>query len=159
MSHARSFVLRGSLLPAAALVAICLAAGCGDTSGVGKTFPVSGKLTLDDKPLTAASTIVLFKPDGAKGNTTPFEPTGTVDGEGNYRLFTKGQRGAPPGWYKVVVTATEYRPEEVKGPRRHHPTPKSLVPGKYGQAATTPVVVEVVENPGPGAYDVKLTSK
>jgi hypothetical protein len=51
--------------------------GCSDPSGVGKTFPVSGKLRIDDRPLTAASTVVLFKPDAARGNTTAFEPIGT----------------------------------------------------------------------------------
>jgi hypothetical protein len=138
---------------------VFLAFGCGDTSDVGKTFPVSGKVTLDDSPVTAASAIILFKPDAGRGNTSPFEPTGTVDAEGNYRLFTKGKAGAPPGWYKVVVTATEPRGADEKVPKNHRPGPRSLLPAGYGQAATTKVAIEVVENPAPDAYDVKLTSK
>src|SRR5262245_27234201 len=86
-----------------------LAAGCAD-SGVGKTYPVRGKVTIDGVPLTAPNTVILFKPDTAKGNNSPFEPTGTVDGEGNYTLRTKGKKGAPPGWYRVAVTATEATP-------------------------------------------------
>lgn len=136
-----------------------LACGCADTSGVGKTFPVAGKVTLDDQPVTAASTIVLFKPDPARGNTSPFEPTASVDGQGNYTLSTKGKSGAPPGWYKVVVTATEPRGADEKGPRNHRPGPRSLLPAVYGQAATTTVAFEVVESPAPGAYDVKLSGK
>jgi hypothetical protein len=158
MSRLRSVPFRGSLFLATALCFTLVASGCGDDSGVGKTFPVSGKITLDDSPLTAPSTIILFKPDSAKGNTSPFEPTGTVDSQGNYTLATKGKNGAPPGWYKVIVTATEFHPDESKGPRRHHPTPKSLVPARYGQAATT-VSIEVVESPAAGAYYLKLTRK
>jgi hypothetical protein len=138
---------------------VFLGPGCGDSSGVGKTVPVAGTVTLDDKPVTATSTIVLFKPDASRGNTSPFEATGTVDGEGNYRLSTKGKKGAPPGWYKVVVTATEPREAEAKGPLNHRPGPKSLLPARYGEAATTTVAIEVVEGPASGAYDVKLTSK
>jgi hypothetical protein len=33
------------------------------------------------------------------------------------------------------------------------------VPARYGLAATTPVAIEVVEKPEPGAYDVKLSSR
>jgi hypothetical protein len=141
------------------LLCALVASGCGDASGVGKTFPVRGKLTLDDQPLTAASTVVLFKPDVGRGNTSPFEPTGTVDGQGSYTLSTRGKKGAPPGWYRVVVTATEVRTSDGKATGQHRPTPRSLVPPRYGQAATTPVAIEVVEGPAPSAYDVKLTSK
>jgi hypothetical protein len=96
MSYLRCFLFRGSPLPATALLFVSLASGCGDASGVGKTLPVTGKVTLDDSPLTAPSTIVLFKPDAAGGNASPFEPAGTVDGQGNYTLFTRGKKGGPP---------------------------------------------------------------
>jgi hypothetical protein len=133
-------------------------AGCGDASGVGPTFPVSGKVTLNGAPLTAASTIVLFKPDTAKGNTSPVEPTGTVDADGNYTLTTKGKKGAPPGWYKVIVTAREEAPPvHPKTPKPHRPVSKSLLPAKYGQGQTSGLSIEVVEDPAPGAYDLKLT--
>ena len=148
---------RGPLLPATGLLCVFLASGCGDDSGVGKTFPVSGKVTLDNEPLTAKTTVVLFKPDAAKGNASPFEPAGTVDHQGNYTLLSKGKKGARPGWYKVIVTATEPRDDSPKGPRRHRPVPRSLVPPKYGQATTTDLAIEVVENPASGAYDLKLT--
>ncbi len=143
----------------AALVPLLLAAGC-DSSGVGKTYPVSGKVTLDGKPLTAATTIILFKPDAAKGNSSPFEPTGTVDDQGNYTLVTSGKKGAPPGAYKVVVTATEPPKDEGRrSPKHKRPGGQTLLPSRYGQAATTTVAIEVVETPPPGAYDIKLTGK
>ncbi len=134
------------------------ALGCGDDSGVGKTVPVSGKVFLEDTPWTAKTTIVLFKPDTSKGNTSPFEPTGTVDAAGTYTLTTKGKNGAPPGWYKVIVTAREEAaPEHAKLPKQHRPVARSLLPAKYGQAETSGLSIEVVENPAPGAYDLKLS--
>jgi hypothetical protein len=133
-----------------------LAFGCTDASGVGKTFPVSGKVMLNNEPLTAETTTVLFVPDAARGNTSSLEAAGTVDEQGTYTLFTRGKKGALPGWYKVVVTATELSTASSKTPLRHRPVPKSLVPGKYGLAKTTDLAVEVVERPAAGAYDLKL---
>ena len=146
-----------SLLAAALLLALA-ASGCGD-AGVGKTYRVSGKVTLEGQPLVAKTATVVFKPNAAKGNTSPFEPAASVDSSGDYTLYTKTQRGAPPGWYKVIVTATgtESAPPASKKPLRERPLPQSLVPGKYGQDKTTPLEIEVVEGPAPGAYDLTLT--
>jgi hypothetical protein len=130
--------------------------GCGDKSGVGLTYPVRGKVTLNGQPLSVESAIVLFKPDTSKGNTSPFEPTGVVDKDGNYAVKTQGKRGAPPGWYRVIVTATDSIAEPAKDPKKGHPHPRSLVPAKYGLAKTTDLFVEVVEDPLPGAFDLKL---
>jgi hypothetical protein len=142
-----------------ALLLVCLASGCSDSSGVGRTFPVAGKITFGNEPLTAKNTVVLLKPDAAKGNTSPFEPTGTVDEVGNYTVRTKGKQGAPPGWYKVVVTARDESPPEhpKSGGQSHRPVAHSLVPARYGQEKTSGLSLEVVENPAPGAYDLKLT--
>ena len=150
-----AFHVRSVWLAAGFLLAL-MVLGCGDSSGVGKTCPVRGKITLGDQTLAAESAVVLFKPDASKGNNSPFEPIGNVDREGNYTLVTKGKRGAPPGWYKVIVTASEARIEAPKDPKRGHPHPRSLVPAKYGQEKTTDLAVEVVADPAPGAYDLKL---
>jgi hypothetical protein len=153
----RSFPLRAFSFPV--IFFLLLPAGCGDASGVGKTVPVNGRVTLDGKALPPARTVILFKPDAGRGNTSPFEPTGTVDAQGNYTLVTSGKKGAPPGWYKVVVTATVDRAAgEYKGPRNHRPTPKSVLPARYGLPDSSKLAVEVVENPNPGAYDLQLTS-
>lgn len=157
MSSSHDGPRRCLALVLAALVAGALASGCGDASGVGRTVPVRGKVTVGDVPLTAKSTVLLFKPDAAKGNTSPFEPTGTVDEKGNYQLTTKGKNGAPPGWYKVVVTAREdAAPVHAKSPKQHRPVARSLLSVKYGTAESSGLSIEVVENPAPGAYDLKL---
>jgi hypothetical protein len=140
------------------LAAACLsawAAGCGgDDSGVGTTYPVAGQVTLDNVPLKAEVGNVLFKPDRSKGNDSAFEPVGKIDPEGNYTLSTNGKAGAPPGWYKVIVTAHDGKLN--RNPNRP-PTPTALVPPQYGTPETTDLSVEVVESPGTGAYDLKLT--
>jgi hypothetical protein len=140
-----------------ALLGALAASGCGDASGVGRTVPVSGKLTLDDVPWTAKTTIVLFQPDGSRGNSSLFTPTGTVDAEGNYTMTTQAKKGAPPGWYNVVVTAREEAaPVHPKTPQQRRPVASSLLPARYGVAETSGLSIEVVESPGPGAYDLKL---
>ena len=145
------------LLPALVLPFALLASGCGD-GGVGKTHRVNGKVTINGELLVSKTAVVLFEPDTAKGNTTLFQPVGSLDSSGNYTLYTKTQRGAPPGWYKVIVTATESGPPaESKQPRRERPLPISLIPAKYGLAKTTPLNIEVVESPASDAYDLSLS--
>jgi hypothetical protein len=94
---------------------------------------------------------VSFRPDAARGNTTRYEPAGQIDASGNYKLITAGKDGAPPGWYKVSVVAVEpIDPGDPYAPR------KSIVNRKYG-TPDSGLAVEVVAEPAPGAYDLKLT--
>jgi len=158
MSNVHARPARGLPRLLAVLLGAIPAGGCGDASDVGRTFPVSGKVIFDDRPLTARTTLVLFRPDASRGNTSPFEPAGTVDADGNYTLTTKGKQGAPPGWYQVVVTAIdETPPVHPKTPQNHRPVARSLLPARYGLADTSGLSIEVVENPAPGAYDLKLS--
>jgi hypothetical protein len=142
-------------LALAALLLACLASGC-DSSGVGRTLPVAGKVFFDGKPWTAKTTIILFKPDASKGNTSPFEPIGTVDDNGNYSVKTKDRSGAPPGHYKVVVSALTGDPVHPNAPGPHRPVAESLLPSRYGEAASSPLAVEVKDDAAEGAYDLKM---
>lgn len=131
--------------------------GC-DNSGVGKTVPVVGKVTLNGEPLTIETAFVLFRPDKAKGNTSAFEPGGSVDEEGNYTLYTNGKEGAPPGWYLVEVFASLPATGVSPGKRTAAgATPTSLIDSKYNSVKTSGLAKEVVEHPSPGAYDLQLT--
>jgi hypothetical protein len=138
----------------AALTFLISATGCAD--GVGKTYPVSGKVTINGVPLKGKSATVMFVPDRAKGNATQFEPGGTIDSSGHYTLYTKSQRGAPPGWYRVVVSGVSEEPPEATVPLTKRPAPKSIVPPRYGQSSTTTLEIEVVASPAAGAYDLDL---
>jgi hypothetical protein len=123
---------------------VLVLSGCGD--GLGKLYPVSGTVTLDGEPLKNAQ--ISFVPDTDKGNKTPASAVGRVT-NGSYTLTTKDSPGAPAGSYKVMIN-THYpgAPEDsVSLPRGY------ADPGKSG------LTMEVVENPAPGAYDIKLKIK
>ena len=146
--------MRRSLVP---LFVLVLAVGCAG-SDIGRTYPVSGALTLNGEPLLAKTTTVLFKPDAARGNNSKHESNGIVDEAGRYQLTTQGRRGALAGWYKVVVTAYDAPPEHRKSAKPGaRSVVASLVPPKYGRVESTPLAVEVVAEPAAGAYDLKLS--
>jgi hypothetical protein len=76
-----------------------------------------------------------------------------MDGEGRYRMLTGLKPGAATGWYKVTVSVAE------------QPDPNDaykftfLVPQEYVDKDKSKPALEVVENPEPGAYDLKLQSR
>jgi hypothetical protein len=120
--------------------------GC---NGQFKLVPVSGKVTVDGQPLTHFR--VSFVPDTAKGNQTPVACNGRMNEQGEYELRTQavknsdGGQGAPLGWYKVVVVVG------LPG------DPPSNVDPIFTKVDKTPFSIEVVDNPEPGHYDLKLT--
>jgi hypothetical protein len=119
-------------------------AGCGGL----KLYPVSGTVTLDGKPLSQCT--VSFNPDASKGNTATVSCVGRLDAQGHFNLRTiavkgsEGGSGAPLGWYKVTLLTGLPGDPEIK------------VNPLYLDANKSPISIEVVENPEPGAYDVKL---
>jgi hypothetical protein len=129
------------------LIASALAvAGC--NSGPNETLhAVAGKLIVDDKPVPTGN--VTFYPDKQKGNETLHQPIGTINPQGRYELFVSGGRkGAPPGWYKVVVFS-------VDDPQPMKPN-KYFVHADYASVETTSLKVEVIAEPEAGRYDWKL---
>jgi hypothetical protein len=139
------------------VVAICVGgallgsvAGCSKSNaGVGHTVPVVGRVTFKGRPLTTGQ--VVFQPDAKKGNALPHEPRGGIDEEGNYELAINGAKGAPLGWYRVSVIATE-----PFNPAKPYVIPKTLIPLKYSDPKMSGFTLQVVENPATGAYDLKL---
>jgi len=123
----------------------CLSSGCkGGTS----MTPVSGRVTLNGQPLTKGH--VTFHPNKDKGNTFGGVCVGEINAQGEYKLQTNGKPGAPLGWYKVTVDATEKTPDNTKPPTQ------SLVPRTYALPDITPLEKEVVANASSGAYDIKI---
>jgi hypothetical protein len=98
---------------------------------------------------------VTFQPDATKGNSSHHQPTAGITPQGTYELFTVGKVAAPLGWYKVMVSAHELEgdPENKAGGRRF----RNRINSKYEDLKTTPLSIEVVEHPAPGAYDLKVT--
>jgi hypothetical protein len=128
---------------------------CGLMVGCAKEepfYPVSGKILLDGQPLTGVGQgSVSLRGDLAKGNKTLHQPTGAIKPGGDYEVITVDKKGAPPGWYKVVVSAFANKIEE--GPV----TPRPLLDPKYYNADTTDLSIEVVAEPSPDAYDLNVT--
>lgn len=122
-------------LIACALVAV---AGCG---GGPKTFPVSGKATLNGESLSGFT--VQFNPEFE----ARLDCSAHLGSDGSYSALTDDgfdqYKGAPPGKYKVTLWSPNDKPIPVNK--------------KYTNSQTTDLVVEVVADPAPGAYDLKFT--
>jgi len=131
-------------------VLVLPAVGCGESGPL--LAPVSGIAIVNGKPLPVGS--VSFRPDVAKGNTSPHHPTGSIAADGKYELFTLGKSGAPPGHYKVLVFADA----NAAGGGAAHPKPPAwLTDPKYTAEKSTDLRVEVVSSPELGRNDLKLT--
>lgn len=112
---------------------------------------VKGTVTLDGKPLESG--ILLFSPDASKGNTARVTCTCAIK-DGSYELRSSGvtrsesSSRVPPGWYKVTVTTNE--------PGKSKAQAKIQINDRYKNPEKSPLSIEVVANPEPGQYDIKL---
>ena len=134
----------------ALLIVLVGMAGCQDPPT--PTVPVSGKVTVDKKPLTTG--VVTYYPDAGKGNNSKESAVGAIGADGTYKLSTNGRDGAPVGWYKVTVSSQPV-------PTGDTPQVKDLPKGqpinsKYLRVETSGISVEVTDPPKPGAYDIDL---
>jgi len=127
-----------------ALAALGLVIGCGGgASGpAAKLVPVSGKVTYKGQPL-------------AKGRVSlmPVKPGNTSTGDivdGAFKLSTyQKDDGAPPGSYKVAVTAWE------KEPTMESPKGVPAIPQKYFDAAKSGLTAEVGVQKTELTFDLK----
>jgi hypothetical protein len=149
---------------AGGLVLLLAVSGCGKS----RLVSVEGTVTLDGEPLAGAT--VVFQPVG-EGQPA----TAQTDSDGNFQLVTlKGDKGALPGEYKVLVS----KGEEMQFSGGEPPDPgqmgkmmrardrkkqitlqpkKGVVPTKYANSATTPFQKETV--PPKGKIVLELQSK
>jgi hypothetical protein len=135
------------------LLAALLAAGCGDA---GDYPPVSGRVTLDGKPLAGAR--VLFQPDGAGKLEAGRGSLATTDADGRFALTqigAKGAAGAKVGRHRVVVSKAdrEVKADDDKG---GGPGGKEVVPAKYSTESTLTFDVPAG---GTAGADFALTTK
>jgi hypothetical protein len=141
--------------------AVLLLAGCTDTTGLAKRYPVSGQVTYNGAPLAKGN--INFIPTGsAEANRAA---TGPID-NGYYTLTTAtANDGAFPGTYTVTVTSTEVDLTEVKanmkGGSGHQDdvaratrNAKSLIPAKYGFPDQSGLTAEV--KPGSNSFNFAL---
>jgi hypothetical protein len=121
--------------------------GCGKSGPV--LHEVQGTVKFGSQPLTTGTVSLRAERD----NTTRHQPTGLIDEQGRYRIYTTGQPGAPPGWYRVVVFATE---PLVDSGKVSPGLPKSIIPVRYNNVSTSPFSFEVKASPAAGEYDLQL---
>ena len=122
------------------LGALLACAGCGE-----RRAEVSGKVSVDGKPLNSKLITILFAPD--KGNPIQKIPAAAVDENATYTMRTGATGGVPLGWYKVHV---HWDSKNAQGqPCPVHP--------RFLESGLTTLSLEVVANPQPGAYDLKFT--
>jgi len=140
----------------AIFVGVILTPGCGQKEVT--LAPVTGKVTVDGKPLTSGSvSLIPDVPLGSEGAKQASKiPTlgpsgGEIGPDGTYKIYTSGKEGAPLGKYRVRVVPPI---TEVKDDKE---VPDIGFDKKYTDANKTPLRIEVVPNPQPGAYDLKLT--
>ncbi len=129
-------------------------AGCG--GGITGLYPVTGTVTYQGKPVAEAT--ISFINEGEGRPATAISKT-----DGTYQLFTVDSAGALPGKYRVVVSKTEAGPEVAPDDLGFDPVtgqdlsmeqsaanagkrstkPKELVPPKYSNPTSTPLMVDV----------------
>ncbi|MBY0459121.1 MAG: metallophosphoesterase [Gemmataceae bacterium] len=116
-----------------------------------ETFAVSGKVTLEGKPLTGATVAFhqFLKAEGKFADRYIHVCDGLTDDNGRFKLTTYSKNdGAPAGEYMVTVVKTE-KGGFVDG---EGPAAKTILPEKYATPATTPLKATVKE----GANDVSF---
>jgi hypothetical protein len=151
MAHRPGKLIAG-VVAAMGIAAFLVLGGCKEPGDEGNRVPVAGKVTYKDgKPLHRG--VVIFTPDGAKGNASQHEPRGPIDAEGNYKLSTTDRLdGVHPGWYTVTIVAQEPYDES-----KSSWDPPWLINRKYGNRQTSGLAAEVIENPEPGRYDFQVS--
>src|SRR5438045_3467653 len=75
-------------------------AGCDNSPKLPPMAPVSGKVTMDSKPVTSGNVSLLPQSTDNKAGLS----AGQIGEDGSYTIFTAGKEGAPLGKYKVTVT-------------------------------------------------------
>jgi hypothetical protein len=124
-----------------------LLAGCGSEP---KTAPVSGRVTLDNKPLANAT--LQFVP-ASEANTSQNSAVGTTGEDGRYSLVLNSNsnvKGALVGKYKVIITLGTPGAAEAK------PTYHKQLPERYNRKSQLECAVPVE---GRDDADFNLTSR
>lgn len=116
--------------------------------------PVRGVVLKGNKAIELRSddfAKIWFHPDAGKGNASAEVPSGDIAADGTYKLFTRGQEGAPPGWYRVALVVNRTRDAGHPNQKR-----KSLIPVALGDPRTSGQALRVVPDAPAGAYEIRL---
>jgi hypothetical protein len=150
----------GLLAVALSLPGVLSPLGCGPDDGLGKRFPVSGKVTYKNQPVTSGT--VNFFPEDPN---TARPATGEIQSDGSYRLTTQTPGdGAMGGKYKVAISAYEVDKSKTSSPAQGgvadqvvvaQAPRKSLIPVKYSGTDASGLTATVA--PGSTTFNFDLT--
>jgi len=147
-------------------LATLIAPGCGDDTGLGKRYPVSGRVTFKNEPIKQGR--INFIP--AKAGEGRAAQSEIVDG--SYSLTTATEKdGALPGSYKVTISSVSIDPAaqaKLKefsqgGQSRLGPESAKIMkgavanalPSKYSLPETSGLTAEVPEQSITQNFDLK----
>ena len=145
MSTSPICLLRRLYLPISALLLGFSALGCGDDSGVGRTVPITGKVTFKGQPVTGGT--LTFSPF-VEGVAEPGRPVSVEVKDGAYEAS-----GVVPGRCRVGYVAPTVQLPEGYVPQASRPTPVSPYVGLH------PNVKEVEVQAGETNFDIELVQK
>lgn len=121
------------------IAGLVMLAGCGRRD-LPDLAPVSGKVTMDGKPLVGV--LVSFYPENGRPGTA------VTDDEGNYELmYIQGERGTKVGMNRIEITTIW--PDGEPGPGE-----KETIPATYNTNSTLTYDVK----PGKNVHDIELKS-
>ena len=136
------------VLSSIAAVLLVSTFGCGQDAPKGPPLvQVRGIVMLNGKPLVTGGTVSYRDSGGI------IQPSGKIDSDGHYELFTDKRPGAPVGSYRVLVFASE-SPEQTAA---HGGLPRLIVHKKFMDLTTTPLHREVKDGNPSGAHDLQVT--
>jgi hypothetical protein len=131
-------------------IALVFVLGCRDDGGLGRRYPVHGRVTYRSQPLRTGQ--VTFRPIDTTGPAR--DATGTIQ-DGSYTLSTLGgDDGAFPGRYRVAISAKSAEPSKIQpvvpggaanpfDAIRAARQSKDLIPQKYQSPNTSGLTREV----------------
>jgi hypothetical protein len=143
MSAATSAFTRRIAPTALTFLGLLLVVGCGDSTGLSKRYPVSGKVTYNGQPVETGA--IQFIPDDLENSRAA---SGTIKNGSYYLTTAVDGDGALPGDYKVSISARDVDlSDAMSGVQGGSPKQddvakafrdaKDLVPAKYSLPETS----------------------
>ncbi|MDX1968477.1 MAG: carboxypeptidase-like regulatory domain-containing protein [Planctomycetaceae bacterium] len=137
------------------MLLMCAVPGCGSDQGF-EVVPVTGVVTLDDQPLAEADVTAI------PTHTTPgLGGAARTNEQGQFQLFhARGERGLPPGDYKLTVSLRKRKDGSV--PPVNDPTPPiesdavETLPPMFSDPTASTLTATIVTEVKP--LDIKLKS-